>query len=275
MDDCARCGARDQLAHDWSSGDVVCTQCGLVASERVLDDRPLFDTVRSGDARQTVPVDEPASHSKPGARSRELTAARDFLLDHLARTPVPGVTHVTVAMALAIYNTYLDNMGRDRAAVREDARNRVLLGSLCHAAATTCADVDTKQIGAVFDTRSVDVSLGANRVSRTLETDPVLRRVHVPSIVGLVFTHAPRLSFTRDMRRAAVALARRVESERKRDRALKPYRPASLAAGILWRVVSRHRETADHASLPTQDVLASVTGVSKTTFIAAERVIGA
>lgn len=270
MEDCRQCNTAAHLAHDWANGDVVCTQCGLVAAERIADERPLHDAARPSD-RQVEPSLGSPGHSKPDARTRELTAARDFLMNHLERSPIPGVTHLTVIMALAIYNTYLDGLGRDRAAVREESRNRVLLGSLCHAAATTNADVDTKQICAVFETRSADVSMGTNRVGRALETEPLLRRVHVPSITGMVFTYAPRLSLPRDVRRAALALARRVEVDRKRVRALKPYRPASLAAGILWRAISQG--SANHATLPTQDVLATVTGVSKTTFTAAERVI--
>jgi transcription initiation factor TFIIIB Brf1 subunit/transcription initiation factor TFIIB len=270
MEECRSCKTTDHFVLDQAAGDVVCTACGLVAAERMIDERPLYDATRPCH-QQGEPLLGTPGYSKPDARTRELTAARDFLMNHLERSPIPGVTHVTVVMALAIYNTYLDSLGRDRAAVREDARNRVLLGSLCHAAATTNADVDTKQIGTVFETGSVDVSMGANRVARALETEPVLRRVHVPSITGMVFTYAPRLSLPRDVRRVALALARRIEVDRKRIRALKPYRPASLAAGILWRAISRG--SADHATLPTQDVLATVTGVSKTTFIAAERVI--
>lgn len=270
MEDCRLCKTTAHLVLDQAAGDVICTGCGLVAAERMVDERPLYDAARPSYQQGDPSLGTPR-YSKPDARTRELTAARNFLMNHLERSPIPGVTHVTVVMALAIYNTYLDSLGRDRAAVREDARNRVLLGSLCHAAATTNADVDTKQIGTVFETGSVDVSMGANRVGRALETEPVLRRVHVPSIVGMVFTYAPRLSLPRDVRRVALALARRVEIDRKRIRALKPYRPASLAAGILWRAISKG--STDHAALPTQDVLATVTGVSKTTFIAAERVI--
>lgn len=269
MEACRTCQTAAFLVLDYQQGDVVCHNCGLVSAERMLDERPLYDAAHPPPRQPSEPV-VPGS-LKEDPRSRELTNARDFLLDHLTRQPIPGVTHQTIVLALAIYNTYLDSMGRDRAAVREDARNRVLLGALCHAAATGSAAVDTKQIGAVFDIGSVDVSMGSNRIAKALDDEPVLRRVHVPSITEMVFQYAPRLSLPRDVRRRALALARRVETDRRHVRALKPYRPASLAAGVLWRAITQG--TADNAALPTQDILAIVTSVSKTTFIAAERVI--
>lgn len=273
MDGCSGCQSTVDLAYDYAQGDVVCRNCGLVAAERILDERPLYNAAHPGTQPVTPGVPGIDSHLKPDARTRELTAARDFLLDHLHVHPLPGVTHATICMALIIYNNYLESLGRDRAAVRDDARNRILVGSLCHAAATTSADVDTKQIGAVFDIGSVDVSMGANRISKTLEDEPMLCQVRVPSIFDMVFSYAPRLSLSRPVRCRALALARRVEAERKRVRALKSYRPASLAAGVIWRAILEG--PAGDAPLPTQDAVAAVTGVSKTTFIAAERVIKA
>jgi transcription initiation factor TFIIIB Brf1 subunit/transcription initiation factor TFIIB len=43
---CSECRTADYLMEDYSDGSVVCRACGLIASNVLLDDRPLIDTRR-------------------------------------------------------------------------------------------------------------------------------------------------------------------------------------------------------------------------------------
>ena len=38
MSSCAQCHAQEMVT-DWASGDTICSRCGLVASERLIDER--------------------------------------------------------------------------------------------------------------------------------------------------------------------------------------------------------------------------------------------
>jgi transcription initiation factor TFIIIB Brf1 subunit/transcription initiation factor TFIIB len=87
---CRHCPSRTPLHTDWAQGDVVCTQCGVVDEERVLDDGPEWrefndaDDLAKGRPHQArsgmVPVDESlyVGGLQPTALSRGLYMGSNF-----------------------------------------------------------------------------------------------------------------------------------------------------------------------------------------------------
>lgn len=277
---CSGCGHTGRFVTDVAAGDVVCTECGLVAESGILDDRPIFNA--------HTPATTTLDHGPFSAlnahfnatfdeqRRQQLVEARNYLKEHLYRRPCPGITDPIIDYAIVLYSNYLDRLQRDRQVVRGDHhRSRILVGCLMHSVSHHHADVEQRNLATVFDLDITEVSLGTNIVSRSLGPAGLLHRVHVPSVTSLVFTYAAQLSFSRPMRREAMATARSLEDRSNPQRDFKQWRPNSLAAGVVWHVIDGATATMVANGLkrryPSQDNVSAIAGVSKTTFLAVHK----
>lgn len=274
-DACRNC-SNTSFITDTAAGDVICDTCGVVAQDRILDERPMFDARTAAiTTTDTSPFSELNAHFNRAfdqRRHQQLVEGRNFLKEHLYRRPCPGITDLIVDYALVLYSNYLDTLRNDVQMVRGDGhRQRILSGCLMHAAAFHHADVEQRAIAAVFEMDIVRLSVGTNLVSRALESNTVLRRVHVPSITGLVHTYATQLSFPRPLRRKALATARKIEAGGRTHRDFKQWRPNSVAAGIIWYALDEAIRTDPGTGYANQNNVETVASVSKTTFLAVHR----
>lgn len=268
MSVCTEC-KEDAFVTDLAAGDVVCSACGLVQQSRIIDERPLFKNMNQDPGIQEL--FRPLRGSMTAQREHDLQEASSFLSEHLARHPFAGISADTINHALTLYAAYLDkSSSATKQPVRGPARDRLLIATLLQAAANTQCDVDPRQFASVFDTSTGQIALATNLLSRTFESERMLCKVYVANIPSLVRSYVSRLSFPRSMRMEAMDTASKIEQLVGHRRELKTWRPNSLAAAIVWHTVATHRR---RAGVPSQDCIARVTCISKTTFIQAEKVI--
>jgi len=261
---CTSCKRWDSFVTDNAAGDVVCTACGLVATERLIDERPSY-----GDVHRLLFV--PVRTEFLDRRVSDVAGAREQLLEQLHRRPCPGVTVQVVDRGLALYSNFLDALPERQTTVRGDSRGRILVAAVYHAAVLERVDVDPRQFSHAFELPTVEVCRGLNTLSQVLPADSV-KSVYVPDVPSLVLTYAMGMSFDADTKRAALAMAGRVQDVRS-TRAFRSWRPNSLAAGVVWNAIADGVVYTQR--LAKQDEVAALTNVSKTTFISVHKQIKA
>lgn len=237
--DCASCPSRNSLVIDREQGIVVCSDCGVVAEEQIID--------------ESAPYSKTVSHRLSDPTPSQISEKfGDYIDEGLQKA---GITVSSDVVALA--ETFKNRVDPKH---RGERRNGFLLACLHQAAKENGVALEIRILSGCFDTADVYIHAGLEELAKNGVVSPVA--AVSSDIPFLARTYALRLDLPHPMVVDAERIARAVSRAKRRNPKIRPCRSNSVAAGCIWRVLCDNHAT----RTGSRELLERVTGVSKTTF---------